>query len=416
VKFCTEKKPRIPDDKKLLRELCGKIRFTGPITIAEYMREVLTNPIHGFYMDKTVLGSEGHFVTSPEISQMFGESLAVWFLYEWMKMGEPKNFQLVELGPGKGTLTSDILRTFAKIRPDALEGMSVQFVEVSKKMMELQEAALCGHSQGFGRRGVEGQSRVTKYGPSVTWHQTVRDVPKQFSFFLAHEFFDALAVNKFQRTPDGWREVLIDIDPIATEGTKLRYVISRNATPACVLLEQSGTMDMMAGREKVELSTLGGGLAREISQRVVEHGGACLIADYGQAGEDGDTFRAFRNHKQVDPLDLPGTADLTADVDFSYLRSQVSSDCTWYGPVTQGHFLHSCGITTRCQQLMDGANEDMKSNILDSYTTLTSPDKMGERFKFASFFPATMAQIHEKYPPVGFTGKDEGDNGLVIIK
>jgi len=67
VKFCTEKKPRIPDDKKLLRELCGKIRFTGPITIAEYMREVLTNPIHGFYMDKTVLGSEGHFVTSPEI-------------------------------------------------------------------------------------------------------------------------------------------------------------------------------------------------------------------------------------------------------------------------------------------------------------------------------------------------------------
>ena len=67
VKFCTEKQPRRPDEKKLLRELCGKIRFTGPITIAEYMREVLTNPLHGFYMDKTVLGSEGHFITSPEI-------------------------------------------------------------------------------------------------------------------------------------------------------------------------------------------------------------------------------------------------------------------------------------------------------------------------------------------------------------
>ena len=40
---------------------------SGPVTIAEYMREVLTNPIHGFYMENTVLGSEGHFITSPEI-------------------------------------------------------------------------------------------------------------------------------------------------------------------------------------------------------------------------------------------------------------------------------------------------------------------------------------------------------------
>merc|ERR1719210_1500182 len=116
-RFCIEKSPKYSDDKKLLRELCSKIRFSGPITIAEYMREVLTNPIHGFYIDKQVLGSAGHFVTSPESSQMFGESIGVWMLNEWMKMGEPEKFQLVELGPGSGTLTSDILRTFAKLRP-----------------------------------------------------------------------------------------------------------------------------------------------------------------------------------------------------------------------------------------------------------------------------------------------------------
>jgi len=398
VKFCSTKTPRVPDDKKLLRELCGKIRFTGPITIAEYMREVLTNPIHGFYMDKTVLGSEGHFVTSPEISQMFGESLAVWFLNEWMKMGEPGKFQLVELGPGKGTLASDILRTIASLRPDALAGLSVHFVEVSSKMRQLQEATLCGQNLTDGE-----QTHVSKYGPSVAWYDTLRDVPKQFTFFLAHEFFDALAVNKFQRTAEGWREVLIDIDPTAPEGTKLRYVISRNATPACVLMEQGGILDIMTGREKVELSTLAGSIVKEISQRVVEHGGVGLIADYGHTGgEDGDTFRAFRNHKQVDPLDLPGSADLTADVDFSFLKSQVSDDCSWHGPITQGSFLHSCGIATRCEQLLATSDKVLHNNILDSYTTLTSKDKMGERFKFVSLFPATMAQIHEKYPPVGF--------------
>ena len=202
-------------------------------------------------------------------------------------MGEPGKFQLVELGPGKGTLASDILRTIASLRPDALAGLSVHFVEVSSKMRQLQEATLCGQNLGDGE-----QTHVSKYGPSVAWYDTLRDVPKQFTFFLAHEFFDALAVNKFQRTAEGWREVLIDIDPTAPEGTKLRYVISRNATPACVLMEQGGILDIMTGREKVELSTLAGSIVKEISQRVVEHGGVGLIADYGHTGgEDGDTFR-----------------------------------------------------------------------------------------------------------------------------
>ena len=131
-------------------------------------------------------------------------------------------------------------------------------------------------------------------------------------------------------------------------------------------------------------------------------------------------FRAFRNHKQVHPLELPGTSDLTADVDFSYLKSQVhkymektmkltmlaqvSSDCSWFGPVTQEKFLHSCGITTRCQQLLN-SNKDMyiHKNILESYDTLTNPEKMGNKFKFVGLFPNTMSEIHSKYPPVGFS-------------
>jgi len=326
-------------------------------------------------------------------SQMFGECIGVWFINEWMKMGEPK-FQLVELGPGKGTLTSDILRTIARVSPEALKGMSVHLVEVSSKMRQLQKTTLCG-------QGSDGS--VTEFGPHVSWYPSLREVPKQFSFFLAHEFFDALPVNKFCKTGEGWREVLVDIDN-EVEGSKLRYVIARNSTPSCVLLDQPGVADLMVDRDKVELCSQGGTLIREISQRVVEQGGIGLVADYGHTGDRGDTFRAFRKHKQVDPLDLPGTADLTADVDFGFLKSQVSPDCTWYGPISQGTFLHSCGISTRCQQLLH-TNKDMyiHKNILESFDTLTNPDKMGERFKFVSLFPATMVHIHEKYPPVGFT-------------
>ena len=139
-----------------------------------------------------------------------------------------------------------------------------------------------------------------------------------------------------------------------------------------------------------------------VSQRIVEQGGAALVADYGHQGTDGDTLRAFCRHAQVDPLELPGTADITADVDFSLLETQISPDCSWHGPVSQTQFLESCGIGTRCQQLLSSCAPDQQKTIYDSYVTLTSPQKMGERFKFVSLFPKTMRDIHEKYPPVGF--------------
>ena len=215
------------------------------------------------------------------LSQMFGECVGVWFVNEWQKMGEPE-VQLVELGPGKGTLSSDILRTIARVSPKALERMSVHMVEVSTKMKNQQKTTLCGKGGG---------GDVTEYGPPVSWYQSLREVPKQFSFFLAHEFFDALPVNKFCKTSEGWREVLIDIDT-EKEGSKLRYVIARNATPACVLLDLPGVADLMVDREKVELCSQGGTLIKDISQRIVEHGGIGLVADYGHTGNRGDTFRS----------------------------------------------------------------------------------------------------------------------------
>lgn len=356
------------------------------------MREVLTNPIHGFYMDKTVFGSEGHFVTSPEISQMFGESLAVWLLNEWMKMGRPAEWQLVELGPGKGTLSSDILRTISVLEPQCLAGLSLHLVDLSPNMRRLQKETLCGAGAG---------GDVSVYGPPVSWYDHVTDVPHQFSFFLAHEFLDALAVNKFQKIEGEWREVLVDIDEKQQE--ELRFIISRHRTPACVLLEQPLIRDCLESRESVEISPAAWNILRHLEARIVESGGLALIADYGHQGQDGDTLRAFSHHQQVNPLHLPGSADLTADVDFSILKTQISEDCSWYGPVTQCQFLESCGISTRCSQLVASTEDKEKQQtVRDSLITLTSPDKMGERFKFVSLFPATMREIHEKYPPVGF--------------
>ena len=79
------------------------------------MRQCLTSPNSGYYTQKQEgrdqFGQKGDFITSPEISQMFGELLGVWFVAEWMSQGKKNSgIEFIEVGPGRGTLMDDMLR------------------------------------------------------------------------------------------------------------------------------------------------------------------------------------------------------------------------------------------------------------------------------------------------------------------
>ncbi|XP_033846371.1 protein arginine methyltransferase NDUFAF7, mitochondrial [Periophthalmus magnuspinnatus] len=372
----------------MLKHLTSKIKSTGPISVAEYMREVLTNPVTGYYVRNNMLGVEGDFITSPEISQMFGELIGVWIISEWMAAGHPEQVQIVELGPGKGSLTKDILRVLHQLR-SVMGGasVSVHLVEVSPVLSALQAQALTGSESHVTTEGEEPVYRRgnTPDGLQVSWYKRIQDVPPGFSVHVAQEFFDALPIHKFQKTPRGWREVLVDIDPDRDE--QLRFVLSPNATLASTTLIQPGER-----REHVEVCAEGGVVLQHLSKRISERGGAALIADYGHDGTKTDTFRGFKDHQLHDVLTSPGSADLTADVDFSYLR-RCAGGVACVGPVSQNSFLRNMGIDARLQVLLKNCPDlASRCQLLRSYHTLMDPGQMGERFQFFGVLPLSRVQ------------------------
>lgn len=179
-------------DKSCFNLLKARIKFSGPLTVYDYMKEVLTNPTSGYYVTKNVIGKQGDFITSPEISQLLGEMIALWTLNEWTRLGSPKPFQLVELGPGKGTMMHDILRVCKQLKLD--ESISVHFVEVSDELSKVQGNKLCTSIIKHGNKTCYQEGKTENNVP-IYWHKAIQDVPKNFTCILAHEFFDALPVH-----------------------------------------------------------------------------------------------------------------------------------------------------------------------------------------------------------------------------
>ncbi len=357
------------------REIAARIARHGPMNLAEYMARVLTDPQHGYYMQGDPFGAAGDFVTAPEVSQMFGELLGLWCAETWRQAGAPDPVLLVELGPGRGTLMADALRAVRRL-PDFGRAIRLHLVEVSPALRAQQAKAL---------EGLIDPARVT-------WCDHLADVPDGPLLLLANEFFDALPLRQFERTPAGWCERLV----VEASGGSLAFGLSP-PDPRLAVLVPAALREAPAS-SVAEVSSAGLGLASDIARRVSESGGAALIVDYGYDLPDGKpTLQAVRRHEPHDVLEAPGSADLTAHVDFAALaEAAAAAGAGTAGPLPQGRFLEGLGIVQRAEALARGATPDQARDIAAALRRLTDPAEMGEAFK-------ALAISHpELGPPAGF--------------
>lgn len=389
-------------------ELAQKIKLYGPITLHEYMKTCLTHPLYGFYMNQDVFGPSGHFTTSPEISQLFGELIAVWILFEWMKAGQVKPLRIVELGPGRGTLTADLCRVFSQFE-QSKDVCTFSLVEVSPYLKFVQQALICRNIEKAGQNlehyKAEGMfSSKTVHGQRIDWYRSLDMVPEEhgFTVFLANEFFDAFPIHKFVKSDNKWHELLVDVDlsvPLtpAQPNPPFRWIRARHQVPWQKVLKgvsnesSSESMDSIAG-DQFEFCPQTLVVIDQIIRRINKNDGFLLVCDYGHdehmAGKGNvkrDTFRAFRSHEQVDPLIMPGTADLTADVDFNLIRENFASDANIFGTISQKQFLVQLGIEVRFKKLLEVAKNPQHQEDLASGVKMLLDD-MGECFKFMAVF------------------------------
>ncbi|KAF2267896.1 DUF185-domain-containing protein [Lojkania enalia] len=194
----------------LAKSLAEAITTTGPIPVAAYMRQCLTNSEGGYYTRQTTghdqFGAKGDFITSPEISQVFGELVGIWLYTEWIAQGRRGNVQVIEVGPGRGTLMADVLRTISTFKAFAKSIETIYLIEASPHLREQQAKLLAENVQlkeTDSDMGIAGWSAPSKHitGCNVIWCEDIRFVPKKETetpFILAHEFFDALPIHVFQ--------------------------------------------------------------------------------------------------------------------------------------------------------------------------------------------------------------------------
>ena len=337
------------------RRIADLIAATGPIPVADYMALALGDPTHGYYMTRDPLGVAGDFTTAPEVSQMFGELIGAWCVATHAAIGAPAQWRLVELGPGRGTLMADMLRTIRALRPATMP--AVHLVETSPVLRERQRETLAGLAD-------------------PVWHTRTGDLPDGPAIIVANEFFDALPVRQFVKAADGWRERVVGLDP--TGALALGIGASRPATD----LLPEGSDEAPVGAV-FEVNRPAEAIMGDLAGRIRREGGALLAIDYGHAGPGfGDTLQAVRHHAFTDVLSHPGEADLTAHVDFGALaRAARAEGCAVHGPVGQGDFLLDLGLLERAGALGRDKSDADRQSITAAVERLAAPDRMGTLFK-----------------------------------
>jgi SAM-dependent MidA family methyltransferase len=314
-----------------LREMiCAEIRAAGPITFRRFMELALYHPTDGYYSAaRPRIGRAGDYVTSPEVSPLFGYALARQLAEFWAALERPASFSLVEAGAGSGLLARDVLRWLRANAPDCYAAVRYTLVERSRTLRAAEAELLAAELR-------EGRAQLQSALPAD---------PAAIGCVFANELLDALPVHRVTVGDAQLREIYVDdgehgfferTGPPSTPALE-EYFERVKARPA------EGCFAEVCLETSSWLAAAAGALGR----------GYVLLLDYGYTAarkyaawrRTGTLVSYHRHQAGADPYRLVGRQDLTAHVDFTSVAADAPA--AGFDPLaltSQARFLAALGI------------------------------------------------------------------------
>ena len=321
------------------------------ISLEDFMHISLHDKEFGYYKNSKPLGVDGDFITSPEISQLYGEMVGLW-LGQLIITNNIKNFNLVELGPGNGTLIADILRVLKKTLKD-ISFIKIHFVENNIHFIK----------------------KLNIDFPNAIVHSDIKTIPDDFSIFIANEFFDALPIIQIKKDDGKFKKLVIKKDKNGE--LKKEFILFKNDE----VYKYLENLKLRNG-DIYEISNKTDSIIEIIAKKIRLFGGFVFFADYGYSQlKFKSTLSSMKNNKITTFLDNLGEQDLTAHVNFKRIN-KIFKDHSIKNlkTVKQSEFLKGIGIELRASKLIE-SNPVKEKEILSGLNRLIGLDEMGSLFQ-----------------------------------
>ena len=166
------------------------LNYKNIVPFDKFMSDMLYDVKKGYYMKKNPFGERGDFTTSPNISRIFSEMIAIWVISFWQSLGSPKKFNLVELGAGNGEMMKVLIESFQNFRI-FLNCCNFIIHEKSPSLIKIQKKKLVKNK--------------------ISWISKISDLDNGPSIFVANEFFDSIAIKQFKKKKEIWFEKFVNL-------------------------------------------------------------------------------------------------------------------------------------------------------------------------------------------------------------
>ena len=263
------------------------------LPVDKFFSKVLYDKKIGYYTSKIPFGEKGDFITSPKISNLFSEIIAIWIVACWESFGKPKNFNIVELGPGDGSLTSILLRSFKKF-PEFDSIKKIYLFEKSNYLKKIQKKRI-------------GES-------NVKWINNFNLIKKGPVIFFGNEFFDAIPIKQFKRI----KNCIFEKNYILNKNFEIKKIYKKASPANTKIIKSFKTLNKL---KFIEFPKLGFQELKKISKKISQLKGCILLIDYGYLKPNNqNTLQSVIKHKKNNLLSNLGKADVTAHVNFKLLN------------------------------------------------------------------------------------------------